>query len=124
MRCYDWNQFVGLRITGFVISDDSEMITFFLADGRTFSGYTEAECCSHTWIESVDNPSALFGVIQSFEEIEMPTPLVDTSDFQEELDYVKYYGIKIVTDHGHCVIDYRNNSNGCYGGYMKFNHPE
>ncbi len=28
----------------------------------------------------------------------------------------KYYGCKITTDKGHIIIDYRNESNGYYGG--------
>lgn len=37
----------------------------------------------------------------------------------EHPDCIRYYGLRIVTDKGRAVIDFRNNSNGYYGGSIK-----
>lgn len=33
---------------------------------------------------------------------------------------IKYYGFKITTSKGHIIIDYRNSSNGYYGGSLEW----
>jgi hypothetical protein len=33
-------------------------------------------------------------------------------------DVVAYYGLKVTTDKGEMVVDYRNDSNGYYGGSL------
>ena len=35
------------------------------------------------------------------------------------VDVVAYYGVKITTEHGRCTIDFRNDSNGYYGGWLE-----
>jgi len=71
------------------------------------------DCCSHTWIESVDDPVALCGTVTAVEELVMPdlgTP--------QGSEHRQYYGVKITTECGRAVIDFRNDSNGYYGGWL------
>ena len=38
-------------------------------------------------------------------------------------EYIQYYGLKITTNKSRCTIDYRNSSNGYYGGYLDLVSP-
>lgn len=107
---------VGRDVTGYVLSDDNETLRLSFRDGGTEELRTESECCSITWIESIDTPEYLNGVIQEIENIDMPDRGNIATQKRESVDEVKYYGLKITTDKGIAVIDYRNDSNGYYGG--------
>ena len=37
---------------------------------------------------------------------------------QPDHDVMAYYGLGITTEHGTAVVDFRNDSNGYYGGYL------
>lgn len=74
----------------------------------------EGDCCSYSWIEHVENIWALINAtIISVEDIDMP----DLGDMDEH-EYVQYYGLKIITTKGAIQFDYRNSSNGYYGGNL------
>lgn len=53
------------------------------------------------------------------EEIAMPNLGNVDGVYRQDCDCVEYYGLKITTDKGRAVIDYRNNSNGYYGGSLE-----
>lgn len=109
----DFSRLIGETITRIDRPDD-ETLVLHLQSGRTARLTTEGDCCSHSWIEGIDDTSALLGKIQEVEE--MDNVQVDQED--EYGDLIQFYGLKITTDKGRCVIDYRNESNGYYGGYM------
>ncbi len=82
----------------------------------------EGDCCSHSWIEHVENVEALIGAtVISVENIDMPD-LGDTDEDKDE--YIKYYGLKITTTKGSVQFDYRNSSNGYYGGSLEISDNE
>lgn len=123
---------VGKELDGFRISEDREQIIFTIRHPKPYAGpqgqyhcHSEpvvlqvyGDCCSYSWIESVDNPNALFGKVLSVEDIEMPEAKTWEHRKEKECECVSFYGLKIVTERGHCVIDYRNDSNGYYGGWI------
>ena len=102
---------VGKTITSIVLSNEKDELVLQFSDGSDMTLQAYGDCCSSTWIESIDAPDNLLGTVQSVEDIDMP----DLGN-QPDHDVMSYYGLKIVTDRGHAVIDYRNDSNGYYGG--------
>ena len=40
------------------------------------------------------------------------------SEYCEYPDCLRFYGLKVTTEKGRATIDYRNNSNGFYGGSL------
>ena len=106
---------VGKTIEHAEIDVIGESICFHLKGGKSVVLDVEAECCSYTWIESIDAPHALLGTVTSVERIDMPEGSISriNPDCNECL---QYYGLKITTTSGIAVIDYRNDSNGYYGG--------
>lgn len=111
--------FIGRMITGYTLAEDNESITFQFAAGDAITLVTFGDCCSHTWIESIDLPDNLLGIVQSVEDIAMPDLGNIATTKEECVDQVAYYGLKITTNKGSAVIDYRNNSNGYYGGSLE-----
>lgn len=104
---------VGHTISGIKIADD-RMAILFITDRGDVIARTDGDCCSHSWIEHIEN-TAIF-----------PAEVVDVEDIamdhsaDPDNDELSYYGLKITTATGHIVIDYRNESNGYYGGNITF----
>lgn len=108
------NILVGKVLTCVMIAEDKEAILFKTADGE-IKAKCDAECCSHTWIEHVELPVNGFpALVTAVEYLELNGEL-DTRNNE-----MAYYGCKIVTDKGDIIIDYRNESNGYYGGSLWF----
>lgn len=103
---------IGKTIVGMMIRDDKEALLLQTAAGGLVIGM-DADCCSHTWIESVSTPALGYPAkIIDARDLELNKPDSNDGDY----DVVRYYGAIIVTDRGDIVLDYRNSSNGYYGG--------
>lgn len=97
------------------IADDEKAIKFVTNHGCVIVK-VDGDCCSDSWIENVDLPALGFPAkVISVEYLDMP----DLGDM-EGCDVVAYYGCKIITDKGEMIIDYRNDSNGYYGGNLSW----
>ncbi len=106
---------INKTITDITLSDDNERITFKTTEGDVIAD-CYAECCSHTWVENLELPALGFPcTVLSEENLDMP----DLGDMPG-CEYVEYYGYKIETDKGSIIIDYRNDSNGYYGGSLEW----
>ncbi len=112
------NLLTGKVITNIEIAEDRQAIRFVLADGELIVN-VDADCCSYSWVEHVELPALGFpATVVSIEDIDMPDG--SSSSFHTAADVLAYYGCKIVTDRGEIVIDYRNDSNGYYGGSLSW----
>jgi hypothetical protein len=105
-----WTLFIGKSIASFDWTQDS--ITIRFTDGNEITGEAFGDCCSTTWLESIDLPANISGTLVSIEDIGMPDQPYDEKDYE----CLQFYGVKITTSKGSAVIDYRNESNGYYGG--------
>lgn len=104
---------VGRTIAGMMIAEDRKAI-LFNTDAGPCVARCDGDCCSSTWVEHVELPAGGF-----------PCKVTDVADLampnrgdMEGRDVIAYYGIKISTDKGDIILDYRNESNGYYGGNM------
>ena len=101
----------GKTITRVLISKDKEALLFKTTDGD-IKARCDADCCSYTWVENIELPAlGLPAKVIRAKDVEMP----DLGDM-DDCDVVSYYGFKVITDKGELLIDYRNDSNGYYGG--------
>ena len=106
---------VGKTIMGMKIADDKEALLFQTEQGDAVVK-TDADCCSSTWIEHVELPARGFPAeVLAVEDLDMPDLGSDN-----ESEIIAYYGCKIITDKGEIIIDYRNSSNGYYGGNLSW----
>lgn len=111
------NPLVGKTITGVQIADDKKALRFEVAGGEPIVAKCDGDCCSRTWIESVEGADALPGEeVLAVEDIAMPGQEYD----EDKFECLQFYGCKITTKRGACVIDYRNESNGYYGGSLEW----
>jgi hypothetical protein len=107
------NSLIGKTLAGMKIAEDKQALLFQAVDGDLVAR-CDGDCCSQTWVENVDMPALGFpATVLAVEDIDMP----DLGDM-DGCDVVAYYGCKITTDKGDILIDYRNDSNGYYGGSL------
>lgn len=106
------NPLIGKVITAIYLADDRKALRFDVKDDEPVIARADGDCCSSTWIESLDTPELIIGgVVSAVEDLAMP----DLGQ-PDEYEVIQYYGCKITAGLGQCVIDYRNESNGYYGG--------
>lgn len=112
----DKNPLIGKTITAFEMSNDRKAMRFVVAGGDPVVALCDADCCSETWVEHISLPARGFpATVLDAGDIEMP----DLGEMQNR-DVVAYYGFKVSTDKGEMVVDYRNDSNGYYGGNLSW----
>ena len=110
---------VGKELTGYELSEDGSEISFMLKERAKITLRAYGDCCSSTWIEAIDDPESLRGRVLNVEEIEMPESVQRPTPLCPYPDVVAFYGLKVTTENGRAVIEYRNNSNGYYGGSLR-----
>jgi hypothetical protein len=112
---------VGKKVLAVYLAVDRLAILFDVSGGDPIIARVDGDCCSATWIENVEGAEALIGrVVTAVNDIEMPDLGNVGTESHPDVDMVAYYGTRITTDNGECVIDYRNDSNGCYGGSLEW----
>lgn len=105
------HQLEGRVITGVKIADDRKAILFQTADGDVIAR-ADGDCCSDTWIEHVELPALGFpAIVSQVRDLDMPS---------SGSDELALYGCGITTDRGEITIDFRNESNGYYGGSLRW----
>ena len=109
---------LGKTITKVTVSKNREDIVLETTTGPV-KLTTYSECCSHTWIEDLDDPDALLGTVTEVRNLDMPNLGDIDGKHHTGVDSVSYYGLKITTEKGRCTIDFRNDSNGYYGGSLE-----
>lgn len=112
------NPLIGKTVTRVFLSEDGGAIRFDSSDGQSLIVHADGDCCSHSWIEEVQGVEQLIGSpVVSVEDVgDMPDrPGNRRGHYEEEM---AYYGCKITTEKGYALIDYRNSSNGYYGGNL------
>lgn len=110
--------FVGKRITRVLMSSGD--IAFELDDGTTIIADPEGDCCSTTWVEHVSGVSDAYGA--QIVSVNL-RPELSTQEDVDDSNYecLALYGISLITDGGARIdIDYRNASNGYYGGWLNW----
>ena len=105
----------GKTISRILIAEDKEALKFETTEGDVIA-IAYGDCCSTTWVEHVDLPARGFpALVQSVSNLDLDKP-----DEESEYSVIQFYGLKITTNNGDIVIDYRNESNGYYGGDLVF----
>lgn len=107
-------QLIGATITAIYIASDKEAIKFVTDRGEVVA-HCDADCCSHTWIEHVELPAlGLPAKVIAEADLELPEGL------ETDEGLIQFYGLKLPIVRGDFVIDYRNESNGYYGGNLSW----
>ena len=111
------HQLEGKTLVGVKIADDRLALLFQTTDGEVVAR-VDGDCCSRTWVENVELPAMGYpATVQAVEDLPLPDAAVGGPD---EGTLVQFYGCRIATDKGYIDIDYRNESNGYYGGSLSW----
>lgn len=129
----DFADVIGKTIESVVLDSAADRVTFKFQDGFERSYGVEGDCCSHSWIEHLEMPNEVSGAtIISVEDSDgiaydnHECKGYDYSKTDEENtaagacghDSLAVYNTKFQTTKGTIVLEYRNDSNGYYGGYL------
>lgn len=100
------------------LNDTKNRIVFYCEDFAQweetyFHFYTFGDCCSTSYIYHIDNLENIFGLVLS-----VKSSLFGEKEKTSYGNVVKTYHVDISTKKGTCTIDFRNTSNGCYGGEL------
>lgn len=99
------------------VTHGSDHITFWFKDDTGLRWDVEGDCCSYSWVEHVTIPPGIEGkVITGIKEL--PVGPDDNTLDDNGYDYIQVYQTSFVTDAGEIILEYRNSSNGYYGGYL------
>lgn len=108
------NKLIGKTIVGMKISEDKDALLFEVEGGGRLMATVDGDCCSTSWVEAVELPALGFPfTISNVVNLELNK---EGQWDENEMGFIQFYGAKIRTDKGDMVIDYRNESNGYYGG--------
>lgn len=96
----------------FKCEDDDTVLKLETSDGN-FQANAYGDCCSRSWFEDVNLVATLPASVVDVVDRAMPPALED------EWKTIVFYGHTIKLSTGYIDIEYRNESNGYYGGWME-----
>lgn len=118
---------IGKTLTSVCLENNKERIVFTFADGSSQAFGVEGDCCSQSWIEHLEAPNDVNGAIvlgfsedsADATEDDTKNPVVSKDSYQpREHESLQVYQSRFKTDRGEIVLEYRNSSNGYYGGTL------
>lgn len=114
----DFTDMINRKLRSVALSADQEQITFEFQDGGTRAFGVEGDCCSHSWIEHLEMPGDIDGA--TLLSVEDSAPITQDHDAHdgENPECINVYNTAFRTDRGDIVLEFRNSSNGYYGGYL------
>jgi hypothetical protein len=106
-----FDELVGKTVTSIEFPNNETLI--FQTPHRPYRYKATADCCSESWVESMSDDRSVItdAVVQ-----EIRTKEATQDGTRQEVDAVAF--VTIVTDKGYFDIEFRNSSNGYYGGNM------
>lgn len=111
---------IGKTIKDVKLSGNKETITFITAQDEAIKYKAYAECCSDSWIEHVEDLDNLIG--NTISKIVIKT-LDNTIEYKAKDEcsrgFIQVYSYEFVTNKGICAVEFRNDSNGYYGGWLE-----
>lgn len=106
------HRMLGRPIRAVVLAPDKCSIRFEFQDGAAQVFGVEGDCCSRSWIEHLTVPDDVDGA----ELVTVTESMMETDDHEHEC--LKVYSTTFRTNRGDIVVEYRNSSNGYYGGWL------
>jgi hypothetical protein len=116
---HGYEKLIGKTIVTVGVDDARELLTFGLQGGEVVQFRTYGDCCSHTWIEHLEVPAGAVpgSTILGVENVGMGSKeVLDSEGYADS--FLQFYETRFKTIHGDIVVEYRNSSNGYYGGSL------
>jgi len=113
----------GRELLSVDVSNDKTLLTIHFKEGKPARFQAVGDCCSFSWIEHLEAPEDLAGrtlVGVDDARIEQGYDQEDDEDGYNSGDYIQVYNTRFYLDNGETItIEYRNSSNGYYGGELE-----
>lgn len=112
----NFDNMLNRKLASVTLDKGRDVITFAFQDGfeRRFS--VEGDCCSHSWIEHLEMPNDIVGA--TLLSVDDSAPVTQDHNEHDDGGEIQVYNTVFATDRGEIVLEYRNSSNGYYGGYL------
>ena len=115
----DFDDMIGRTLTSVRLNAKCNRVTFCFEDGFARAFGVEGDCCSNSWIEHLELPRDVAGAkLLSVEDSNRITQDHPEHDEENGGEAVAVYNTRFLTDRGEIVLEYRNSSNGYYGGFL------
>lgn len=110
---------IGRKLSTVTLNDDGAAVLFTFDEGPTARFDVEGDCCSTSWVEHLELPGNIKGATVLSVDDSVPITQ-DHSEHDEDNggDSIQVYNTVFRTDRGDIVLEYRNSSNGYYGGSL------
>lgn len=117
---------VGRKIESVTLDKSKDVVTFKFQDGHIRRFGVEGDCCSHSWIEHLERPMGLEGATLTGHdhggtvdatEDDAENPQREDGGYREH-ECLQVYQDIFHMDRGDICLEYRNSSNGYYGGCL------
>jgi hypothetical protein len=110
-------ELIGRKILKVQLDAEKVYLNFVTDIGNVTYGCF-ADCCSESWINHINGISELLGgTVQDADEVDFFSLLqIEPEATRQEYDRVLFHRIK--TEKGWCSFEFRNSSNGYYGGSL------
>lgn len=120
---YAFKDMIGKKLKDVEVYDDKRRIRFVYTDGTEKRFYAEGDCCSSSWIEHLEAPDNIHGAtithVMEFSEGEITDDSLTMDPLtRSNHECLKAYQTVVSTTKGDISIEYRNSSNGYYGGSL------
>jgi hypothetical protein len=111
---------VGKVILNVSLSSDKEYFTLMFQDGTKATFSVEGGCCSSSWIEHLTVPDPIAGatILSAKDGGGVAWDNHECSKSECSHDCLQVYNTTFNTDKGNIILEYRNDSNGYYGGSL------
>lgn len=111
-------ELMGRKILGLQLDDAKVYVNFITDQGDVLYG-CYADCCSESWINHINGVSELVGgTVEDVDEVDFYALLkVEPEATKQDFDQVLFHRVK--TEKGWCTFEFRNSSNGYYGGWLE-----
>lgn len=116
----DFDELVGKTVQSVRLSPDKEYFFLVTEDAREYQYRVEGDCCSSSWIEHLSTPPQVEGAVITEVRDEGGEDVPS-----DEHECLTVYQTHFRTNRGDITLEYRNSSNGYYGGFLVFmgSHP-
>lgn len=120
---------IGKQIDRLELNKDRDEFSIYFADNMYIQFGVEGDCCSHSWIEHLEAPNNIHNAvildIRNGGEIPWDNHQCTPNTVEDGKyaygnkcghDHLQVYNTIFDTDKGTVILEYRNDSNGYYGG--------
>ena len=110
-------ELIGRKVLSYKFEDGGEKVVFETDKGKiVYEAF--GDCCSSSFFSDITGIDNLLGseVLEVVERQEWSDEEIKKAEAQGSYDVLSLYGYLIKTARGTCDIEFRNDSNGYYGG--------